>query len=567
MLSFKLENPVLTRWSDVSPLADALIAREIHSSQDFAQWLHDWNDFESALEEQGTWRYIRMSQDSIDPVHTESYNAWIEHFSEPQKILRQQLQEKLLACPFHPDGHAAQAFALLKRRMANSNALYREENLPLLTEEETTRNMSAQLRSGLSVTIDGETMTLEKASALQDRPDRSLREKGWRGYWDAIRSQKEPLDNILSNSIALRHKIALNAGFSNFRDYSFAAKARFDYTPQTCFDFHESVEKFVVPLYHRLLERRAKLLGLEKLRPQLRPWDLVCNPKQTTTRTLFKNGDDLIDKGIQAINDLDPELAEALKQMRAHKLFDLDSRAGKRSGAYNAPLYKAGFSFMFGNVAGTQDNIGTFFHEAGHACHDYLSRDLHFIDYRRCPEEICELASYGMELLPLAGWSYFFEPHEKSAALLQHINDSLRILIYVAQVDAFQHALYLNPDWTQEQRHEYWLGLEKRFASPLVDWSGLEDYRRSSWHRLNHIFESPFYMIEYGFARMGAYQIWQNFVRDPVTALEQYKAALRLGYTRSIPEIYKVAGAEFDFAPNKIASTLSFVKEQIEQLI
>jgi oligoendopeptidase F len=255
--------------------------------------------------------------------------------------------------------------------------------------------------------------------------------------------------------------------------------------------------------------------------------------------------------------------------MRDEGLMDVDNRKGKAPGGYCATLTARGRPFIFMNAVGTDENVRTMLHEAGHAFHVFERAALPTLWQRRSPMEFAEVASMSMELLtaPYIGREEggFYAPRERLRATLQHLERIIGFLPYMATVDAFQEWVYAHPGHTHAERDAAWLELHRQCCIE-ADWTGLEDSRASLWQHKQHIFNSPFYYIEYGIAQLGALQVWQNSLRDPAAALRQYRAALALGGTKPLPELFAAAGAELLFDSAHVAERVAFLEEQIALL-
>jgi oligoendopeptidase F len=249
-------------------------------------------------------------------------------------------------------------------------------------------------------------------------------------------------------------------------------------------------------------------------------------------------------------------------------LLDLESRKGKAPGGYCETLHFNGRPFIFMNAVGLVDDVMTLLHEAGHAFHAFASHPLPLIWQRHPGSEAAELASMSMEFLAsphLTEPVGYFSTSEGRSAWLEHLEDVLLSLVHIASVDAFQTWIYTSGEGGDaEARDQAWLRFRSRFERG-VDWSGLEQERVARWYRQLHIFMYPFYYIEYGIAQLGALQVWRNSLRDPATAVAQYRNALALGAVRSLPEIYQTAGARLTFDAATIGELVQLVEEHIDR--
>jgi len=360
-----------------------------------------------------------------------------------------------------------------------------------------------------------------------------------------------------------RDRVGKNADFKDFRDYKFAQMGRFDYGSKECLEFHQSIKKEILPLVKDLQEDRKAKLNLDVLRP----WDLDVDVTGKAPLKPFEKGSELIEKTINIFNQLRPYYGECLSIMREMGNLDLESKDGKSPGGYNYPLYEVGVPFIFMNAVGTHSDVVTMVHEGGHAIHSFLTRDLELTSFKSFPSEVAELASMAMELLSMNHWDVFYsDPDELRRAKKEQMQRVLGIFPWVALVDNFQHWLYTNPKHTAIERSAKWNELQKEFGTGVVSWEGFEDNFKVSWQKQMHIFEVPFYYVEYAMAQLGAIAVWKNYMEDPKKALDQYEAALKLGYTKSIPEIYEAAGIKFDFSREYLKELTDFVRGEMEKL-
>jgi oligoendopeptidase F len=371
------------------------------------------------------------------------------------------------------------------------------------------------------------------------------------------------LDELLSELIAKRHQIALNAGYANYRDYKFDEMHRFDYTAADCEAFHESIATAITPLLKIIDEQRKADLNLA----ELKPWDMSVDPFQRNPLEPFQTTDEFVESTVDCFNKLNPYFGACIANMYETGRLDLDSRKGKAPGGYMMAMPETGIPFIFMNHASSEGDVRVMVHEGGHAIHSYLDFSVEHASMRQTPSEVAELASMSMELFSLENWeSYYPNPEDLSRAKKNHLEGLLKILPGVAKGDAFQHWLYTNPKHTIEERHAKWTALNKVYSSGVLNTEGLEKFTEVGYQGILHFYQVPFYYIEYGFAQLGAIAMWRNYKSNPAQTIEAYIAALKLGYTRTIPEIYEVAGVKFDFSEDYVKNLASFVKSALEKL-
>ncbi|HWD87737.1 MAG TPA: M3 family oligoendopeptidase [Mucilaginibacter sp.] len=549
-------------WENLEPLFKELTERPVNSVEELEQWLRDRSELEAALEEDFAWRYIRMTCDTANAELLQNFQYFATEIEPKIAPYSNELNKKLVTSGF-ADQLPDDKYFIYLRGVKRALELFREENIPILTEIQVEQQKYQSITGSMSVKIDGQEFTLEQAAARLKDTDRSKRQEAWEKITTRRLQDKGQLNELFNHLRGLRHQVALNAGFENFRDYMFQALGRFDYTPQDCYAFHEAIQKEIVPILREQAEKRQAALGLDKLDP----WDLDVDISGKSALKPFKNGNDLIEKSIQCFSNINRYLGERLEIMKDNKLFDVESRKGKAPGGYNYPLAETGAPFIFMNSANTFRDLTTMVHEGGHAVHTFLTADLELNDFKHCPSEVAELASMSMELISMDNWNVYFDNDEDlKRAKRDQLFDVLKTLPWVAVVDQFQHWIYTNPDHNNEQRTEAWLQIFERFGASFAYWDMHKEAEANLWQKQLHIFEVPFYYIEYGMAQLGAIAVWKNYKENPEKGLQEYLDALKLGYTKTIKEIYETAGIKFDFSAGYVKELAEFVKSEMDKL-
>jgi oligoendopeptidase F len=550
------------QWEYLEPIFNELINRSINSVSELGQWLRDRSEIEAALEEDFAWRYIRMTCDTIDEKLLNDFQFFATEIEPKIAPLNNELNQKFIQCPFAEELDKAKYFVYV-RGIKKALELFREENIPLLTQIQVEQQKYQGITGSMSVIISGQEYTLEQAAVLLKDTDRKIRKEAWEAITARRLEDKEKLDELFNSLLKLRHQVALNAGFENFRDYMFQALGRFDYSPGDCYDFHKAIQKEIVPILKTQAENRLKALNLS----ELKPWDMDVDISGKAALKPFRNGEELIEKSIQCFRGLSPYIGERLEIMKANGFFDVDSRKGKAPGGYNYPLAESGAPFIFMNSAGTFRDLTTMVHEGGHAVHTFISAGLELNDFKHLPSEVAELASMSMELISMDHWDKFFDNSEDLIrAKKDQLKDVLKTLPWVAVVDQFQHWIYTNPDHTSEERSEAWTKILESFGNNFTDWSEHQAALKNLWQKQLHIFEVPFYYIEYGIAQLGAIAVWKNYKENPEKGLSSYLEALKLGYTKTIKEIYETAGIEFNFTASYVKELADFVQAELDKL-
>lgn len=549
-------------WESLSPLFTELQNREINNVEALEQWLKDRSELEAALEEDFAWRYIKMSCDTANEELVKSFQYFAEEIEPKISPLSNELNKKFVENPFMDDLDK-EKFFVYSRAIKKALEIYREENIELFTQLQVKQQKYQSITGAMSVEINGQEYTLEQASIFIKDLNREVRAHAWKTIQQRRLIDKDDLNILFDELIKMRHQVALNAGFENYRDYMFQALGRFDYTPQDCYDFANAIEKEIVPILKEQAEKRREALGLETLKP----WDLEVSISGKPALKPFNNGEELIDKSIACFNAIDEKLGVKLATMKANNLFDVESRKGKAPGGYNYPLAETGAPFIFMNSANSLRDLTTMVHEGGHAIHTFLTANLELNDFKHCPSEVAELASMSMELISMDNWHVYFDNEEDLIrAKKEQLADVLKTLPWVAVIDQFQHWIYTNPEHTAADREETFKQIYSRFGAGFADWTDLEQQFGNVWQKQLHLFEVPFYYIEYAIAQLGAIAVWKNYKENPGQALDQYLAALSLGYTKPINEIYETAGIKFDFSADYVNELARFVKDELEKL-
>lgn len=561
--TFVAENLVIDSWESIQNYFEELAHRTTNSKEEYVKWLHDKSELEAVLEEDAAWRYIKMTIDTRDEKLSNAYTFFVTKIQPQLAPFEDKLNKKLVDSPYFAALDKDEAYRIYFRSVKTALELFREENIPLEAELNEKSQLFGSISAAQSIEHNGETLTMQKAASLLKETDEELRRTIFEKMSTRRRKDTDSLDGLFTELIEKRHQVAKNAGFDNFRDYKFLALGRFDYTKEDCFNFHKAIKSQIVPLVKEIQLAKLKTLGKEKFKP----WDSEVDPEGKQPLKPFETGKQLLTGTIAMFDKIDSYFGDCLRTMDEMGHLDLDSKEGKSPGGYNYPLYEIGVPFIFMNSVGAQRDLVTMVHEGGHAVHSFLSRDLELTGFKNVPSEVAELASMSMEMLTMELWNEFYSDNDNfNRAKREQLESILKILPWIAQIDEFQHWVYSNPTHTVSERHAKWSEISKEYGTGLTDWTGFEDMQATAWQRQLHLFEVPFYYIEYGIAQLGALGVWKNSQENFPKAIEEYKNALRLGYTATIPEIYKVAGISFDFTENYLKELASFVQAELKKI-
>jgi oligoendopeptidase F len=550
-------------WSDYEPFYQELQSRPLNQ-ETIESWLKAWSRVAETVDEH-YWRlYIATTVNTADPATEEAFNTYIEELQPAVKIAEQKLKDKLLASGLSPIG-----FETALRVMRAEAEIFTEENLPLLAEEQKLVTEYFKLRGAISVLWDGEEKTYTQMLGLLFETDRSVRQRAWEALQTRLLQERQNIHELWERFLSVRLRIARNAGMADYRAYAWKQRFRFDYSPEDCRSFHAAIEKVVVPAAQRAYERRRQRLGIDTVRP----WDIEVDTLAMSPIRPYETIDEFKSKSRAIFEQVDPKFGEYFQIMMEEDLLDLESRKNKGPGAYSLGLHVAHRPFVFMNNMNTPEDVQTILHEGGHAFHEFERAHVHF--YQRgeiyLPAEFAEVASMGMELLASPYTTKecggFYTASEQAQTMIQLLEGIIMFLPYMAVVDAFQHWAYENPEEASvaSKCEETWGELWDRFR-PGIDYSGLEDHKKTYWHRQSHIFDMPFYYVEYGLAQLGAIQVWANARRDQQKAVADYRGALALGATVPLPELYAAAGAKFAFDEETLKSAVDLLEEVIQEM-
>ncbi|MCB0077033.1 MAG: M3 family oligoendopeptidase [Anaerolineales bacterium] len=544
-----------SQWNELAERYAALEAAPL-SAATVPAWLQRWSDLEAQIYEEMGEATSRAHENTADESAEGLFIHYVREIQPHAEQARAKLRDKLLAVTDYTPAESERVFFA---RFANSQALYRDENVALEAEEQLLCNQHRKLTGGMTVEWEGQRMTLTVAEQFLRVPDRELRQRAWHLIHQSWLDEREALNQQFLDLLALRRQIADNAGFPDARDYYWRARQRLDYDPALALDFHAAIEQEVVPLATQLYEQRRNTINADRFRP----WDEFAPINQEPLPVVGMEA--LEEGGARIFGAIDPEIGAMFTQLRDGHL-DLPVRENKAPGGYCRALPVSGRSYIFMNGVGRPEDLRTLLHEGGHAYHNFRSFHLPLLWQRRSPMEFAEVASMGMEMLaqPYIDIRHggLYDAEQTRRAQLKQLRKIVTFLPYMAVVDAFQHWLYSDAprDVGADALDAQWASLWDRFMVG-IDYEGLEAVKATGWHRKRHIFLYPFYYLEYGMAQLGALQLWQNARRDERSALAAYQRALSLGGTQSLPALFETAGLRFAFDAATVHSLMDDVED------
>ena len=549
-------------WGQIEPLYASLAERTLTDDASIKAWLDDWNALDTSLMEAASVANVEVSCDSQNPAKETRHLNFASEIMPQRSKIAHVLIGKLLDSEYAPDD-----LQTVLRRFRTDREIFRDENVPLQQQLSKLSNAYNKACGAMTVEWDGTQVPLSRLNPYMEDPDAAVREKAFRLHLQPYIDQRDHLADIFDEMLSLRQQVAHNAGFANYRDYVFAEKHRYDYTPEDCLQFHTAVENTFVPALLQQHEARKRTMSVSTLRP----WDLTHDPEGREPLHPYDSIDDLAETAQRVFTKVAPVLGEQFGIMRSEHLLDLESRTGKRPGGFctSFPYRKRPFIFM--NASGTGGDVRTLLHESGHAFHGFATMEhLPYLVQRRYGSEMAEVASMSMELLASPYLRTrdggFYEDADYARARIEHLQGIVKLLTWVAPVDAFQQWVYTDPAAAdRDARDAKWLEIWSRF-DPQTDWTDLTEYRVARRYKQLHIFLYPFYYIEYAIAQLGALQVWRNALQDQENALAAYRAALALGGSRPLPELFGTAGARLIFDEPGMAELVSLIQSEIARL-
>ncbi|MEN9571952.1 MAG: hypothetical protein RL172_3183 [Bacteroidota bacterium] len=551
----------VTNWAALEPFFKELLERPLDTQAALIQWMAHLSEIEAVVSEDACWRQIKMTCDTENKSLEEAFNFFCMEIQPQLQPYADALNKKLVNHPLAASLDEKQYFTYI-RSIKKSIDLFREQNIPIQADLAVMQQQFGVINGKMTVTISGNEYTLQQASKFLEHPDRAVREDAYRKIQERRLQDAPALDQLFTQLLEKRIQLAKNAGFDSYTDYRFKELGRFDYSQQDCFAFHDAVKKHVLPLVKTIYQRKQQQLGVTTLRP----WDINAEPAGVQPLRPFSTSEELVEKTIDCFSQLRPFFGDCIQKMQQLKHLDLESRKGKAPGGYNCPLAESGAPFIFMNAAGQMSDVTTMVHEGGHAIHSFLAHPLPLTGFKEYPMEIAEVASMAMELFSMEHWQVFFSNDAELARAKEHqLERVITLFPWIAIIDKFQFWIYNHPQHSTQERTSAWVAIVNEFNEGLVDYSGLETYVSHAWKRQLHLFEVPFYYIEYGIAQLGAIGMWMQFKQDKNRALDNYCKALALGGTQTLPALYNAAGLNFDLSADNIKVLMEFVHGELQQ--
>lgn len=427
-----------------------------------------------------------------------------------------------------------------------------------LQEENRLKSEYTKLKGTAKIEYKGETYNLAGIGKFLVDKDRNVRKEASAARWKFFHDNQEKFDQLYDELVAVRQKMAVKLGHKNFVDLGYIKMGRYDYNKEMVQQFRQQIIDHIVPMTGRLRARQKKRLGYDTLYDYDIDFSFISgNPAPKGSPQ------EILDKAKVMYGELSPETNEFFNYMLDYDLMDIINRPGKADVGYCWELSKYKHPFIFANFNGTSGDIDVLTHEAGHAFQYFSSRNNEIIEYKWPTSEACEIHSMSMEFLTYPWMESFFE-EDADKYFFSHLNKALLFLPYGCAVDHFQHIVYENPDFTPEERAKAWSEMEALYLPDRTN-SDVPTLKSGRfWQKQGHIFESPFYYIDYVLAQICAFQFWQKNQQDKKETWRHYLELCLAGGTAPFLKLVELAGLKSPFEDGCVASVAGDIEAYLE---
>ncbi|CAM3683402.1 M3 family oligoendopeptidase [Mesobacillus zeae] len=491
--------------------------------------------------------FYKAEQDYLDELAPNVEGLVTKYYEELVKSpFRKELEEKW----------GKQLFALAEAQLKT----FTPEIVPLLQKENKLSTEYTKLVASAKIQFEGEERTLAQLDAFTESVDRDTRRQASEAKFAFFAQHSDEFDRIYDELVKVRTEIAHKLGYKNFVELAYFRMFRTDYDAEMVAGYRRQIEKYIVPIASRLKERQRARIGVEELKYYDEPFEF-----KTGNAAPKGNPDWIIDNGQKMYDELSPETGEFFRYMKDNNLMDLVAKKGKAGGGYCEYIEGYQSPFIFSNFNGTSGDIDVLTHEAGHAFQVYSSRHFDIPEYYWPTYEACEIHSMSMEFFTWPWMELFFQ-EDTDKYKFAHLGSGLQFLPYGVSVDEFQHWVYENPEATPEERKQQWREIEKKYT-PLKDYDG-NTYLESGgfWQRQGHIYNSPFYYIDYTLAQICAFQFWKRSRENSESAWADYLKLCKLGGSMPFTELVKQANLISPFEEGCVESVAGEIEEWLNSI-
>jgi len=512
------------------------------------------NDFDTAA----NLIYIRYSINTRDKFY-EAEKEWLDKTLPEFSLFAEKYYKAIVDSKFRKDlekEFGEQLFTIAHFQIKQIDDRIVEDR----KEENKLISQYSKLLASAKIDWNGEELNLSQLVPYKVSSDRATRKKASDAVFNFLGDNSKELDTIFDKLTHLRHGMAKKIGLDNFVELGYYQMMRSDYTPEMVANYRKKVQNLIVPLVEKLNKRQAKRIGLDSLKHYDESFRFKSgNPEPKG------NPDWIIENGKKMYKELSPETDEFFSFMTKYELMDLVTKKGKETGGYCTFLANYGAPFIFSNFNGTSGDIDVLTHEAGHAFQVYQSSHFKVGEYYWPTSESAEIHSMSMEFFTWPWMNLFFKEDEEKYKF-QHLAGALKFLPYGVTVDEFQHRVYENPDMTPEERRAVWREIEMKYK-PNLDYDG-NKYAEAGgrWQQQAHIYEMPFYYIDYTLAQVCALQFWVKMQEDYKSAWNDYLRLCKAGGSMSFLKLVKLAGLKSPFEDGTIEEVVEKVEAYLDNV-
>ncbi|MBM7615480.1 M3 family oligoendopeptidase [Alkaliphilus hydrothermalis] len=512
------------------------------------------NDFETMT----NLVHIRHTVDTTDAFY-EAENDYIDEVTPVYSGFGNRFYKSLLNSKFRKeleDKWGQQLFRIAELQLKT----FRPEIIEDLQKENKLASQYVKLRASAKIDFQGEERNIPQMQPFMESKDRDVRKAAQEALNGFFAENEAKFDEIYDQLVKVRTKIAKDLGFTNFVELGYARMKRSDYNADMAANYRKQVYESLVPVATKLRERQAKRLQLDSLKYYDESLEFL-----TGNATPKGSPEWIINNGKKMYQELSPETNEFFTFMIENELLDLEAKKGKAGGGYCTYLNNYKAPFIFSNFNGTSGDVDVLTHEAGHAFQVYSSRHFEVPEYGFPTYEACEIHSMSMEFFAWPWMNLFFQEDEAKYKFT-HLSSAILFIPYGVTVDEFQHWVYENPEATPEERRKAWREIEAKYL-PHRDYEDNDFLKRGGfWFRQGHIFEMPFYYIDYTLAQVCAFQFWVKSGENKEKAWSDYLTLCQAGGSRSFLELVELANLRNPFEDGCIESIIGPVQQWLDQV-
>lgn len=532
--------------------------KEADSMEQQSEAIAKINEFRESFSTQANLAFIRASIDTKDEFYQKERDYFDEVSPQLEELVtayykelvsskfRNELEEKWGSQLFDLADYSIKAFS--------------PEIIELMQQENKLSSEYSKLVASAQVEFDGKTLTLAQLGPYRESTDREIRKQALAASTQFFAGNEEKFDDLFDKLVKVRHKIAVTLGYKNFVELGYIRMMRVDYNAEMVKKFRDQVRDFIVPLASKLYERQAERIGVDSLKFYDESLNFISG-----NATPQGSAEWIIENGSKMYDELSPETGEFFRFLTDRKLMDVEAKTGKESGGYCTFIEEYNSPFIFSNFNGTSGDIDVLTHEAGHAFQVYSSRDIGIPEYLWPTFEACEIHSMSMEFFTWPWMEYFFKEQTEKYKFA-HLSGALQFLPYGVAVDEFQHEIYENPEMTPTERKAAWSKIESIYL-PHRDFDG-NSYLEAGgfWQRQGHIYNSPFYYIDYTLAQICAFQFWKRSREDQESAWKDYLHLCQLGGSKSFTKLVAEANLISPFEEGCVESVIGTIEDYLNSV-